>query len=266
MIDFFITLSVADKIALITGLATLIALIIALIQLGSSIRVHKQNSYRESVVRAVDLAKIFQQSIVINISFIIQSFSFVGLDELISRNVFADAKYEFTSREALKLFNKETIDEYFRLKKKFSDPNIIERILESDTMFAAYIKERNVTDLRNEVERVLIETINTLEWMAMLINTNAASSTVIFQSLHQLTLQFTRLLYFELSFRNKSEMDCDKFYTNLIQLYTDWNKKRIYLMAKQRKTQKKYDKKYEKFRKAVENSHGTHIEKAKRVK
>lgn len=70
---------------------------------------------------------------------------------------------------------------------------------------------------------IMNETLNTLEYFCMYLNTKIADEDTIYQSLHQSFLSVIKVVYFRIASRNITGKD--KYYTNIIELYNRWSDK-----------------------------------------
>lgn len=84
------------------------------------------------------------------------------------------------------------------------------------------------------------EVLNKLEYICIGLSTHAAGSTYIYQSLHQIFFETVETLYFEICNTNNGKYS-DKFYTNIIHVYKEWQK--IREKSLQSETKKKLKKK-----------------------
>ena len=89
--------------------------------------------------------------------------------------------------------------------------------------------------------------LNDLEQVCMNISSQAAGGIYIYQSLHQTFLRTIRTLSVEISLRNDSS-NCDKFYTNVIEVYKEWTK--IYIKNSENKDKK--NRKVKKYKNKIE--------------
>lgn len=90
-----------------------------------------------------------------------------------------------------------------------------------DTKNARNLFVLNNANLPFHFSALIDEVLNDLEYICMNISSQAAGSTYIYQSLHQVFLRTIRNLYAEISIRNDKKC-CDKFYTNIIHVYKNW--------------------------------------------
>lgn len=80
------------------------------------------------------------------------------------------------------------------------------------------------------------DVLNELEYVCMNISSHAAESKFIYQSLHQMFFDTINTLAFEIATRNNGKYS-DKFYTNIIYVYNEWQK--IYIQSRKSEAQKK---------------------------
>lgn len=107
-----------------------------------------------------------------------------------------------------------TIDE---IKKKYEDKNISK--FTTKTARTLFILDNS--NLPFHFGELIDDVLNELEYICMNISSNAADSNFIYQSLHQVFFDTVETLYFEISLRNNGKY-ADKFYTNIIYVYTQW--------------------------------------------
>jgi len=69
-------------------------------------------------------------------------------------------------------------------------------------------------------DHLILTTLNELEYLCMYITSKSADSQFIYQSLHQIFLRTIRILAITIAGNNINS--CDKYYTNIIQVYNDW--------------------------------------------
>lgn len=237
----------------IASIATSISVIIAIFQLIAARKIRQETARRDAVKEAVDIAKVFQSDILDNISFTLAVYHKIGLSSFIDKKLPSDRLLRFTREEARVLLGGDCTDLY-----KEYENRVNAKVLDS----AAYghakyqIKMRNIEasdkdannrentnrdkeiDGRNKMMKFFSareDAINKLEWIAMLINSHAAEGTVIYQSLHQSICLFVRTNYLFISSQNTDTNVCDKYYSNIIDLYNAW-------MCASRKKQKINDK------------------------
>lgn len=101
------------------------------------------------------------------------------------------------------------------------------------------IKNVNVGAVYREYSNNIISlTLNNLEYFAMHFTHGVADESVIYQSLHQSYLELVRMLYYEIASINVE--GCHNYYTNIIDLYNNWNarseKREADIIYKRRKT------------------------------
>lgn len=85
------------------------------------------------------------------------------------------------------------------------------------------LMEMKTTLYKDEFIDVVSNTLNNMEYFAMHFNHNIADEEVVYQSLHQSYLRLVKMLYYYIAKQNKSGKD--KYFTNIIALYTSWNKR-----------------------------------------
>jgi hypothetical protein len=226
----------------VTGLGTLIAATAAVWQLRKTSKYQEQENTRKAVREAVDVAKIFQRDLIGDMIFIMNVYNKIGLTQYLAEKITTRNTYTFDGKEARRLFG----DRCFATAKTFYDKinaKIIDEVALTMEGFqvtvgsvdkdSVQLVERNK---KSFFENKVSNTLNTLEWIAMLFNTNAADDMVIFQSLHQTLLPFIRSCYFEIAAVNIENSDVDRFYWNITKLFCRWTE--LYAKLKKKETKR----------------------------
>lgn len=117
----------------------------------------------------------------------------------------------------------------FQNIKLFEPKETLENIPESDL--------KKIANIRFKV--VLCNTMNILEYFAMSVNQNVAESEMIFVSLHQTFLSFVHYVYPYICVTNETE---ESYYTNIIELYKNWNAQKEAIDDYKRKMEQEKDK------------------------
>lgn len=223
----------AHVVSATTSIATIFTVLVAIYQIRQANKIHCESSKHMTIRESVEIAKLFQEKLINYICLITEAHKSTTFMPYIDR-VLEDFDYEFTSQEALALFGVDCLEEYNKIALQSMNPHKIYALL------CTYVPKEYEYDLKEASQEgteaklwegnilaaylnMINETMNTLEWIAMLLNTGAADDMVIYQSLHQSLLGFIRLSYFYISKYNSDNNDVDKYYCNLIELYTRWN-------------------------------------------
>lgn len=99
-------------------------------------------------------------------------------------------------------------------EKKNSRINKMNEILNS---YAYYNNKYTI-----EFSNVVYGTLNNLEYFCMYFNIGIADDLVVYQSIHQSFFDIIKILYFDIALENNEGKD--KYYTNIIKLYSKWIK------------------------------------------
>lgn len=148
---------------------------------------------------------------------------------------------QFTTFEIEDILVAENEDEDVDVFKNFKD------ILCSEDTQKEYQNFLNEKYSEKEQEKfnskfpVLVEsTLNHLEAICITITSQAAGSEFIYDSLHQTFLKTIKILAVLIAANNNNNVD--KYFTNIIQVYNMWNKRKNKDIKKLIKTQKKINK------------------------
>ena len=229
----------------------------AIYQYKKSLQIKKQE-------KASNIAKEFSNSIVEDLSILNCVMQKSILSKYIPNDEIDEKLKYFNVKEIRKLYhNDDIVTEYKDLCKINSKSldNIYHLILYSmDTYISEEELKEYMLDLElqqkkwNEINEITKKVnkpyhflsferkvLNKLEYLCMDISSNAADSTFIYQSLHQMFLRSMRNLYFEISIVNTDSVD--KLFTNIIYVYNEWKKMYKTSLRKERRLVKKQDEK-----------------------
>lgn len=92
-------------------------------------------------------------------------------------------------------------------------------------------------DLPFKFISLISDVLNELEFICMYISSQSAGTNYIYQSLHQMFLRTVKMLAVTIANDNKNYTD--KYYTNIIHVYKEWQKIREKNMKKEKKNKKK---------------------------
>lgn len=235
-----------DMVALFAQLATSVAAIVALIELARNIRISNKNAKRDAINQAVEIAKIYQSSIIDKMTFLLTIYQSIEFDKYM-RKLLPDISYKFNTEEAHKVMG----DACFKEQENYIQKIDMTAVNVARQKFEECINglEEGQNDKLKQVlnqasARITVidvrgDLLNTLEWIAMLINTGVADESVIYPSLHQTFLPYIRMEYLTISNLNSENNDADKYYTNIIELYEKWTKKREASKNREREAEEK---------------------------
>lgn len=231
---FFVRFVVEEKtnqwekyIQIAASVATTLGILFACFQLTQSNRQHKDDANRASAEKAIELARMFQADIIPRISYCALVLGVIGQDKYEKSEKLQTHKLRFTKEEIERKFGTNAEAEY----KKMETSIKYKTIMLAKREYKKAMKEVAADDTADffEQQKEIMEfccerssLLNTLEWVAMMINTKVADEKVIYQSLHQVLLRYIRLEYPTIAFQNSEEKAEDQFYTNIIHLYRRW--------------------------------------------
>lgn len=214
--------------------------------------------------KAADIAKTFSDDLLQKCNTVISVYQSCDLYTLLKNIDTINSPFEhFTTEELREITEDDDAPSMYRKEKnKINFDYIYFRVLEQRiTVFSEYEKKYESQDNNNsysteEARKLFIldnqsfpfhfsslvdEVLNTLEYVCMNISSHAAGANFIYQSIHQIFFDTINILAFEISIRNDGKYS-DKFYTNIIYVYNEWQK--IYKKSRKNETdQKKQSKK-----------------------
>ena len=192
---------------------------------------------RSCTEKAIDIAKIYSEEIIKNISYITLVLDFAGIDiknKLKSNHLVNFTKDEFLEsglQESdfddlfIKIHKGGKLDILISNRALILSPNYNDNLIVKLDLTKNGSIEALTSILHNEFVSLVMKILNTLEYMAMCLNSGIADETVIYQSLHQTFIKLIKYLYFYIAKLNIS--GCDKYYTNITVLYNLWNSRYI---------------------------------------
>lgn len=202
-----------------------------------------EKSYRftcdwQSKNKAVELSNYYKDNILSAIFYVTEVLERCGIIEKLRNVRNADIK-EFTESELFELTSADIIQQIRATLKRKESVKImlIARRTLSDTAVMQFpeidddsLSEKVVNRLNGEFWNIVADTLNSLEYFAMNFTSKVADESIVFPSLHQTYFKVVRALYFHIAAQNRHPKD--KYYTNIIALYHEWNKKDIENLAK----------------------------------
>lgn len=218
-----------NNIQIAASSATTLGVLFACFQFAQNNRQHKDATNRASAEKAIELAKFFQANIIPRISQCTFILGAIGQDKYEKDERLQNANLRFTKEEMVHKFGVNAENEYDKMQddiariltiardqyQKMANGSNAEKVFD---FFDIPMKTRQFSEERSSL-------LNTLEWVAMMINTKVAEEEVIYQSLHQVLLRYIRLEYPTIALHNSEEKAEDQFYTNTILLYRRWEQK-----------------------------------------
>lgn len=167
---------------------------------------YRNRKKRERAEKSIQIAEEFAKTIIASLSYIYAVFEELKIDKIINKISFIRFN-DFDSEELNELFDSEDIEKYKQLINK--------------------------DDTECKRRKVIINTLNQLEYMCMNIATKVADDKYIYNSLHQQYIKAVALLYIEISLINTDIKD--KYYTNIIYVYNLWKKKYLEAAKEEKK-------------------------------
>ena len=192
--------------------------------------------------KASDIAKIFSSGLLHKCGILIAVFDNSPLKPIIEK--IDKPFYHFTTDELREITENDDFPRnYKKMKHEIDFDYRYHRILEKGiTLNCEYEKKylnqkdhhytteeaRNLFILDNKdlpfhFMGLVDDVLNSLEHICISISSHAAGSTFIYQSLHQMFFDTIKVLSLEICSRNNGKYS-DKFYTNIIHVYNEWQK------------------------------------------
>ena len=195
----------------------------------------------EQIQKAIDLSEYYKDNILEKYGPIYHVYESSGILEIIN-SIDKNKIQEFDIAEAGELFNKNQLNELdkiqysekfikavietYRVYNLFPETDIFEKVEkvnedgEKEQLIRVDLKKLILSFMHNNVNSIL----NNMEYFATNFSHNTADDSVVYQSLHQTYIEIVRILYYNIAKLNKPLQT--KYYTNVIELYNKWNKKR----------------------------------------
>lgn len=213
--------------------------------------------------KSSEIAKTFSDGLLKKCSTLIAVYQNSPLDSLITHKPYSQ---DFNTEELREITNDDDFpSKYKEIKESIDFDYLYYRVLESRITTESEYKDkfkkidknkknkyvytteeaRNLFILDNSsfpfhFSNLENEILNKLEYLCMSLSTHAAGYTYIYQSLHQIFFDTVETLSIEISIRNHGKYS-DKFYTNIIKVYEEWQK--IYQKSLKDEEKKKINKK-----------------------
>lgn len=243
-VSFSSWIGIEENQDLVDGVANIVAIagiFVAAYQIRQNTKINTEQNRRESVRQAVDIAKLFQEEIISDISLVSRCLDVSGITKEV-QGCFSGENgcpfRKFDGTEAELLLGDDWLDLYDKVYKTINSDVLAHVAINSPSVALQYDPEAKQPDKtedkmrlekeildRNALGRILTLTtkiINTLEWVSMLVYNGVADDGVIYQSLHQVFLSFVQKAYLFYAYHNRDSSVEDKYYTNTIRLYNKW--------------------------------------------
>lgn len=190
------------------------------------------------VQKAIDLSEYYKDNILSYIAPINYIFSKSGISDILSKIDKTKMKY-FDEKELHTFLTDEDIADLKRIQQSeqfFSvviKANSIYNLGLSEDLVKYYQDNKNPRPLSSTDSEVLstflgkliIKTLNNMEYFSLHFTHNVADESVVYKSLHQTYITLVQMLYYNIAIRNP--LSPRKYFTNIIELYELWNDKAI---------------------------------------
>ena len=170
-------------------------------------------------------------------------FSFNNFNTAEIRQVYNDDNFPEKYNNIKEMSNLDVIY-YNILESRISTTPLLD-IVKKHTKYNT-IQARKLFILDNEglpfsFDYLISSVLNELEYLCMSLASQAAGSTFVYQSLHQVFLRTIRVLAVEIAISNNNYYS-DKYYTNIIEVYNIWKSLYLKSLNSEKKIKKKIDK------------------------
>lgn len=223
------------------ALATVVSALFIAYQAMLYVRDFKLRNKRARIEKAIDLAKIYADDILDNISLINIVYSTLKINTLIER-VRPENMKSFDLQEMRELFTK---DDITKINKSMNGEEFLKAYLLANDMCSSKLASKDIfnmsevaatndtpmigkksleifiTRAKIDFNITISNTLNKLEYFAMYLIYEIGDEETLYQSLQQSYRSIVKLLYITISSNNKDGKD--KYYTNVIDLFNKWN-------------------------------------------
>lgn len=194
-----------------------------------------------TIQKSIDLAEFYKSKILNVYSAISYVYEQSGTKDILKAiNISKIESFDDTELNQLL-----TIEKREQLKVKQTSSEMIQAIIEADKIYRLDLnfgKEvTNVENVGNGAKKVTVqlnnamivhsfytevvqEMLNDLEIFALHFEHGTADETAVYQSLHQTYLEIVQTMYYQIATANKTVEA--RYYTNIIDLYLKWNKRK----------------------------------------
>lgn len=220
-----------------SDILSLLLLITTVISVGYAYKAYHHQRERAKKDAACALAKVYVDEILDKYSIVAEVLSKSGILSYVKETFPMDAIRDFTMREVLELAvqSKANLKELSKKMDTFDHFSILNAFVcktnsmaERNALSAAYSDRadddtmipKNEAYLKLRFTDTVSALLNTLEWFSMNCRYGLADEEVLYQSLHQTFLSTVWMMYYYISMNNASNVD--KYYTNVIWLFTAW--------------------------------------------
>lgn len=195
----------------------------------------KRNKDLICVQKAIDLSDYYKDNILLYMAPIQYIYDNSGISDIISK----------IKKNEMKHFDKKELDLYlssddFKSLKEIQKSNkFFETIIKANSIYNLGLsadaikyfeenKEKPIEDseiLSTFLGRLIIRTLNNMEYFALHFTHNVADQSVVYKSLHQTYIDMVQMFYYTIAKSNP--LQPSKYFTNIIELYEIWNSKAL---------------------------------------
>lgn len=204
--NYILAASVEGKTNMLTNIFIVFAAVWAVYEFARKNR-------RARAEKAIELAKEFEKDIIPLINEMTGVFNSLSFYKKIKDLYMHDGLF-FDREELRTIFSDNEINEYVEFCRKST------------------LGENPISILICQVQ-----ILNKLEAFSMAFNHKVADESVVYQSLHQMFFTTVKTLYIKIAIVNEYEKD--KYYTNIIKLFNDWDKRYKKIERKNKKRKEK---------------------------
>lgn len=188
------------------------------------------------VQKAIDLSEYYKDNILVYMTPIKYIFENSGLSDIIYKKDISKMKY-FDEKELKMLFDDE---EVATLKKIQQSEKFFSVVIKASLIYNLGLSEdlveyyqdnetpRPLSPIDSEVlstflDKLITRTLNNMEYFSLHFTHNVADESVVYKSLHQTYIVLVQILYYNIA--KKNPLSPRKYYTNVVELYEQWNTK-----------------------------------------
>lgn len=216
-------------------LANIIICVLTILTVYVAYNSFQDSKQRRSKEKAVDLARMYQNEILSELSFITNVLDVSKMGKELKDTFPASKMEQFDQKELEEILGGQA--EVIELEKKLDEISprsiLIVKIMSTtdadllchlvDCLGSSELDKNTKLAIKNEWLISRSNLLNSLEWFSMNFITGTASEKDVYQSLHQTFISAVGQLYFFIS--NNNDCSSRKFFTNTIELYKLWKER-----------------------------------------
>lgn len=186
------------------------------------------------VQKAIDLSEYYKDNILGKYRVVRYVYEKAGIIEILQK-IRIDDMVEFDEKE---LNSRLSPHDREKLKTIQDSMEFAEAILDANIIYGLdlNVQVKKSIDVETEektiqvvieplvvgfMSSIVVDLLNSMEFFAMHFKHNTADSSVLYRSLHQTYLEIVRGMYYSIASINNSQES--KYYTNVLELYKEWN-------------------------------------------